>query len=155
MSMPETFIGNLLSILRETPKPARQTDKRHAGLGDWYVRPPRWRGSLEGAMSKKTAPKGGRFTRALAYSLGAAQPLGRELIDGVELCAPDHAAWVRGKCNRRSHVNARLAKWRACRQRNCGMGQDVYGNVTSGLNLQKNHRFEFAHLPANVDLTRN
>jgi hypothetical protein len=26
--------------------------------------------------------------------------------------------------------------------------------VTSGVNLQKNHRFEFAHLAANVDLTR-
>jgi hypothetical protein len=66
-------------------------------------------------MSKKTAPKGGRFTRALACSLGAAQPLGRKLIDGVELPTPNHAAWIRGKCNRRSHK-------RPAPSRNCAVG---------------------------------
>jgi hypothetical protein len=50
--------------LRETPKPARQTDKRHAGLGDWYVRPPRWRGSLEGDEQKKL-PRRAVASRAL------------------------------------------------------------------------------------------
>ena len=45
-----------------------------------------------------------RFTHtgtcSSAHSLGAAQPLGRKLIVGVELCAPDHAAWIRGKIDR-------------------------------------------------------
>jgi hypothetical protein len=60
---------------------------------------------------------GRKLPTSVAPTLGAAQPVGRKLIVGVELCAPDHGASIRGKCNRRSHKRAVCAP-----PRNCAVG---------------------------------
>jgi hypothetical protein len=79
---------------RFAPRPRNlQSAKAHRPDGDYFSR------------GVAASPTFVAFVR-LAYGLGAAQPLGRKLIVGVELRAPDHAAWTRGKCNRRSHKRA-------------------------------------------------
>jgi hypothetical protein len=57
------------------------------------------------------------LTHRLAPTLPATQPVGRKLIVGVELRAPDHAAWIRGKCNRHLHKRAVCAP-----SHNCALG---------------------------------
>jgi excisionase family DNA binding protein len=50
-------------------------------------------------------------------TLPATQPVGRKLMVGVELRVPDHAAWIRGKCNGHLHKRAPCAP-----SHNCAVG---------------------------------
>jgi hypothetical protein len=44
-------------------------------------------------------------------------------MGGVELIAPDHAAWIRGNCNRRCHKRAVCAPSHNCAAGGFGIGQ--------------------------------
>jgi len=59
----------------------------------------------------------------LALAIGAVQPVRRKLIGGVELSAPDHAAWIRGNCNRRCHERAVCAPSHNCAAGGVGIWQ--------------------------------
>jgi hypothetical protein len=85
-------------------------------LNDAHKTRPRFNDLVGSSSSTKLR----RFRSAPTH--GAVQPVGRKLIGGVELSAPDHAAWIRGNCNRRCHERAVCAPSHNCAAGGFGIG---------------------------------